>query len=65
MNDFRLRRVLVRILGVQSPDVTKLRDGALLIQTPTYSESIAVSRYHPRGHPRYSLSASIPQYVEG
>ena len=43
MNDFRLRRELARVLGVPSPDVTKLRDGSLLIRTPTYSESVAVS----------------------
>ena len=43
MKDFRLgREWVLRILGVQSPDVAKL-PRALLIRNPTYSESIVVS----------------------
>ena len=58
INDIRLRQEVGRVLGVRSPDVTKLRDGALLIRTGTYSKSIAVSkvtslpRIPRRRHPR-------------
>ena len=43
LNPFALRRSVVRLLDIPSPDI-KLRDGAILIKTPTSTMSQALSR---------------------
>ena len=44
LNPFALRRSLARVLGIQFPDISKLRDGAILVKTPTFAMSQALSR---------------------
>ena len=35
---------MARELGIQFPDISKLRDGAILVKTPTFAMSQALSR---------------------
>ena len=44
LNPFALRRSVARVLGIQFPDISKLRDGAILVKTPTFAMSQALSR---------------------
>ena len=44
LDPFALRSSVARMLGIQFPDISKLRDGATLVKTPTYAMSQAFSR---------------------
>ena len=44
LNPFSLRRSVARALGIPFPDISKLRDGAILVKTPTSAISPALPR---------------------
>ena len=44
LNPFALHRSVVLVLGIPFPDISKLRDSAILVKTPTSAMSQALSR---------------------